>query len=48
MTVLIDKKTWDTLRDIAKSRKLTGSDVAREAIYQFLGKQKQNGERQSS
>lgn len=44
MTVLIEKETWDDLRKIANNRKLTGSDVAREAIYQFLGKQIQNGE----
>ena len=44
MTVLIDKETWDALRKHAHRRKLTGSDLAREAIYQFLGKQTQNGE----
>lgn len=44
MTVLINTDTWDALRKIANSRKMTCSDIAREAIYQLLGKQIQNGE----
>ena len=44
MTILINKETWDILQKIAKSRKLTDSDIVREAIYQFLEKQLQDSE----
>lgn len=42
MTFLINQETWEILQKIAERRKLTNSDLAREAIYQFIGKQRQN------